>query len=158
MASLSKQHADALASFLRTQQKPAIPDTAYSLENDFRVVHTRMHFERDELDDCEIHSYLIIRPRVVLESAARDRCGYRFGYNVDLGVVRRLTSDAPDGQPGMEHQMDACLEYVEWVQTIVGDNIRIGTRALTGIDIYEMPDQDRLSTGVWAAEIGFRYA
>ncbi len=159
MSSKSRQHADAVANLLHSFTKPTIDGIAYSTENDFKVVESRYNLFRQCMDKT-LHTFVVMQPRQVFASNSRDRCGYKFGFSVVIAFVQKL-STRPEayeaGLPASHKEIDAIIEYVEWTQEKIGANIKVGNRAVTDIDIGDIPVQDALSEGMFLGEMSISY-
>ncbi len=159
MSSKSRQHADGVANLLHSFIKPNIDGLAYSTEDDFKVVESRYNLFRQCMDRT-LHTFVIMQPRQVYQSSSRDRCGYKFGYSVVIAFIQKL-STKPEayeaGLPASHKEIDAIIEYVEWAQETIGENIRIGNRAVTEIDVGDVPVQDALSEGMFLGEMTISY-
>jgi hypothetical protein len=148
--------AESIAEVYRSQTKPSLTDLAYSQTNNFRVVYRAPYIERESIDDCEAHTFVVLGDRVV---TTRDRCGYRFGYNFQIIMFRKLSSVVSDTQPGDLNELDATLTYMEWIQDQVNlpGILRAGGQQLTQVEIVGWPSEELVVGGVWAAAMEFRY-
>jgi len=157
MASQTRQFAEQLSEALRSYTKPSITELAYSTEDDFRVMNLRPHLDRLNLSDCTIHTFIVCRDRVPMRTAGRDRCGYRFGFTMEVSMIRKLTSVDATLQPGSQQQLDGCMEYAEWVQDIVGGNLEVAARSLTDMNVLALPEVDIAETGMWMCDMELTY-
>jgi hypothetical protein len=154
--SKSYERAEALAHAYRSRVKPNLIDLAYSRENDFRVVHCRPTLNREILSDCDVQTFIVIGDRII---SSKDRCGFRYGNNFEIVLVRKLTSVNAATQPAGFQQLDSCLEFTEWVQDQVSANdIRnIDGLILNDIELFGLPADDMVLSGIWTSTMELRY-
>ena len=148
--------AETIAEAYRSQTKPLLTDLAYSQEDNFRVVYRAPYIERESIDNCEAHTFIVLGDRFV---TTRDRCGYRFGYSFQVMMFRKLTSVTEDSQPGDLTELDDTLAYMEWIQDRVNDPgiLRVAGHQLTQVEVVGWPSEELVVGGVWAAAMEFRY-
>ena len=156
MASLSRQHAEAVSALLLSFTKPAIPGLTFSPTNDFKVIEARANLHRDIIGD-EVNSFVMVGPRVQHPLGTPDRCGMRGAYQTYLNITKKLTTPATETQPASETEMDAVREFAEWVQDILWNNRQVQKSALTSLDPSVMPDWDQLSSGMYIVEYVLEY-
>lgn len=140
-------------------KRPVIEGLTYSTDDDFRVVESRYNLFRQCMDNT-MHTFCVMQSREIYQSNGRDRCGYLFGYRAVIAFIKKLSTRPEAYEPGLpaaHKEIDAAIEFVEWTQEKLAQNIRIMNRAVTAIDIGEVPVQDALGEGMFLAEVTVEY-